>query len=134
MPSSSARNTRLELQLIRLWRQVYYRLYYANEEKTNEILRLAFAAVLDISDTDLVERYFSVRHEPTLQTVEEWEREVEGWKEWADKLQKMKRNVLLEGVVECVHNAGTALDLAGMHQAGGEWRSMSETIRMHYDL
>lgn len=112
----------------------YYRLWYAQEAKTNELLRQWFAKVLDISAADLTTKYFAVRHEPTLQSVEQWENEVEAWKMWASQLAKMKHGVLLEGVAECVHNAGTALDVAGMHEAAGNWWNMSEEIKAHYRL
>ncbi|TKA76966.1 hypothetical protein B0A55_04917 [Friedmanniomyces simplex] len=134
MPSSSTRTTHLERHIQHLFRQTYFRLYHANEDRTNAILLQHYADVLEMPGPELLANYLRPSHDRRVQSAGDFASEEASWKAFVAGVEKAEWKWKMAGVVECLHDVGTALKVVGREREAGRWWEMSEDVRRFYDV
>ena len=101
MPSSSSRSSSLELELHRLYKLAYARLWYSNLRNHAKFITLHFAALLDYDPSDLIGTIKPGYH-PDRDTFEAHVAELKVWQDFRNLVLRTRKS-------ENIHHAGNAL-------------------------
>ena len=111
MPSSSNRNTHLEREILKLFRQTHLRLSEVRAKQPNEYLTGRFADLLEVTPEELVAQ----RNEPVYNVGRMTAKEIiakrKAWYEFRMEVEREKRDVNIVGAAECLHWVGAALEV-----------------------
>ncbi|KAK3623293.1 hypothetical protein LTR56_021672 [Elasticomyces elasticus] len=109
-------------------------IHATSELQTLNVLTERYTEVLDISATDLRSRYFHPRYDADVQTLQAFNNDEKSWNDFIAKTKKddWKTNAL--DAAECLHNTGTALELAGRNEEAEKWWNMSDELQRYYGV